>query len=143
MCYTGTIHDSGNIHNDQKEQTRKIDVKERIKSNVDLTFEMRNYLLRGRLDQFGKCLHKAWELKRSFSSKISNSFLDKIYNGAIQNGAIGGKLLGAGGGGYFLFYVPSYDKHKLMNWIKSNGLIATPFVFENNGLQSWTVRENK
>jgi D-glycero-alpha-D-manno-heptose-7-phosphate kinase len=142
LCYTGTTHDSGNIHNDQKKETQNTNVKERIQSNVDLTFEIRNHLLRGRLDEFGKCLHTAWVLKRSFSSKISNSFLDKIYNGAIQNGAIGGKLLGAGGGGYFLFYVPSFDRHKLMNWIKTIGLLATPFVFENNGLQSWTVREN-
>lgn len=142
LCYTGTTHDSGNIHEDQKEQTQKIGVKNRIQSNVDLTFEMRNHLLRGRLNDFGKCLNNAWELKRSFSSKISNSFLDEIYHGAIQNGAIGGKLLGAGGGGYFLFYVPSFDRHKLMNWIKIKGLFATPFVFENNGLQSWTVREN-
>jgi len=141
LCYTGTTHDSGNIHEDQKEQTQKIGVKNRIQSNVDLTFEMRNHLLRGRLNDFGKCLNNAWELKRSFSSKISNSFLDEIYRGAIQNGAIGGKLLGAGGGGYFLFYVPSFDRHKLMNWIKIKGLFATPFVFENNGLQSWTVRE--
>ena len=141
LCNTGTTHDSGNIHNDQKEQSQKVDVKQRIQSNVDLTYEMRNHLLRGRLNEFGKSLHKAWELKRSFSSKISNSYLDEIYNGAIQNGAIGGKLLGAGGGGYFLFYVPSFDKHKLINWIKSKELIYTPFVVENNGLQSWTVRE--
>jgi D-glycero-alpha-D-manno-heptose-7-phosphate kinase len=141
LCYTGTIHDSGNIHNDQKEQTKKEDVKDRIQSNVDLTFEMRNHLLRGRLNDFGHCLHKAWELKRSFSSKISTPWLDEIYDGAIQNGAIGGKLLGAGGGGYFLFYVPSFDRHTLINWIKSKGLFATPFIFENNGMQSWTVRE--
>ncbi len=141
LCYTGTTHDSGNIHNDQKEQTKKEDVKDRIQSNVDLTFEMRNHLLRGRLNDFGHCLHKAWELKRSFSSKISTPWLDEIYDGAIQNGAIGGKLLGAGGGGYFLFYVPSFDRHTLINWIKSKGLFVTPFIFENNGLQSWTVRE--
>ncbi len=103
---------------------------------------MRNNLLRGRLNEFGNCLHKAWQLKRSFSSKISNPWLDEIYDGAIQNGAIGGKLLGAGGGGYFLFFVPAFDRLKLMSWINSKGLIATPFIFENNGLQSWTVREN-
>jgi D-glycero-alpha-D-manno-heptose-7-phosphate kinase len=141
LCYTGTTHDSGNIHNDQKEQTQKEDVRVRIQSNVDLTFEMRNHLLRGRLNEFGICLHKAWDLKRSFSSKITNTFLDEIYTGAIQNGAIGGKLLGAGGGGYFLFFVPPFERHNLINWMKGNGLNATPFVFENNGLQSWTVRE--
>ena len=99
-------------------------------------------LLRGCLNEFGECLHKSWQLKRSFSTKISNPWLDEIYNGAIKNGAIGGKLLGAGGGGYFLFFVPSFDRLKLMSWIKSKGLISTPFIFENNGLQSWTVREN-
>ncbi len=143
LCYTGITHDSGNIHNDQKEQTKSTLVKERIESNVQLTFEMRNYLLKGRLYDFGKALHKAWELKKSFSSKISNPILDDVYEGAIQNGAIGGKLLGAGGGGYFLFYVQPFDKLKLMSWLESKNLKYTPFVFEDKGLQSWTVREKK
>jgi D-glycero-alpha-D-manno-heptose-7-phosphate kinase len=143
LCYTGVTHDSGNIHSDQKEQTKNVIVKDRIQSNVDLTFDMRNHLLRGRLNEFGKCIHKAWELKRGFSSKISNPWLDEIYNGAIQNGAIGGKLLGAGGGGYFLFYVPAFERNKLMNWVQSKGMVCTPFVFENQGLQSWKVRENQ
>lgn len=142
LCYTGTTHDSGNIHDDQKRQTRSSDnVKDRIQSNVALTYEMRNHLLRGRLNEFGKCLHRTWELKKSFSKKISNPWLDEIYEGAIENGAIGGKLLGAGGGGYFLFYVPSFSRHKLMNWINARGLFYTPFIFEEHGLQSWTVRE--
>jgi D-glycero-alpha-D-manno-heptose-7-phosphate kinase len=141
LCYTGTTHDSGNIHDDQKEQTKNTDTQDRIKSNVDLTYQMRNHLLRGRLSDFGKCLHKTWQLKRSFSSKISSPWLDEIYDGAIRNGAIGGKLLGAGGGGYFLFYVPSFSRHQLMKWIKEEGLIYTPFRFEESGLQSWTVRE--
>lgn len=143
LCYTGITHDSGNIHNDQKEQTKSTLVKERIESNVQLTFEMRNYLLKGKLYDFGKALHKAWELKKSFSSKISNPILDNVYEGAIQNGAIGGKLLGAGGGGYFLFYVQPFDKLKLMSWLESKNLKYTPFVFEDKGLQSWTVREKK
>jgi D-glycero-alpha-D-manno-heptose-7-phosphate kinase len=141
LCYTGITHDSGNIHNDQKEQTKSSIVKERIEANVMLTFEMRNYLLKGKLYEFGKALNKAWELKKSFSSKISNPLLDDIYNGALQNGAIGGKLLGAGGGGYFLFYVQPFDKLKLMTWLESNNLKFTPFIFEDKGLQSWTVRE--
>jgi D-glycero-alpha-D-manno-heptose-7-phosphate kinase len=143
LCYTGITHDSGNIHDDQKEQTKSKSVKERIESNVQLTFEMRNYLLKGKLFSFGKALHKAWELKKSFSSKISNPILDNVYDGAIQNGAIGGKLLGAGGGGYFLFYVQPFDKLKLLSWLESNNLKYTPFVFEEKGLQSWTVREKK
>lgn len=143
LCYTGLNHDSGNIHNDQKKQTSKKDVKERISSNVELTYEMRDNLLKGRLTDFGKNLHQAWMNKKSFSNKISNSNLDKIYNGAIKNGANGGKLLGAGGGGYFLFYVPPFNLHKLLKWLDKNNLKNTIFKFESRGLQSWTVREKK
>lgn len=142
LCYTGVAHDSGKIHSDQKEQTKSIKVKDSIKSNVDLTYEMKNHLLRGRFNDFGKCIHKAWVFKRGLSSKISSPWLDDIYDGAIQNGAIGGKILGAGGGGYFLFYVPAFDKIRLMKWVQSKGMICTPFVFENQGLQSWKVRED-
>lgn len=143
LCYTGLTHDSGNIHNDQKKQTKKDDIKDRINSNVELTYEMRDNLLKGRLTDFGKNLHKAWMNKRSFSNKISNPALDEIYDGAIKNGAIGGKLLGAGGGGYFLFYVPPFSVHTLLKWLKNKNLYNTTFKFESKGLQSWTVREKK
>jgi D-glycero-alpha-D-manno-heptose-7-phosphate kinase len=143
LCYTGTTHDSGNIHDDQREQTKSFNVKERIQANVDLTYKMRNHLLRGRLNELGVCLNTAWQLKKSFSNKISNPLLDKIYDGALANGAIGGKLLGAGGGGYFLFYVPAFSRLKLMKWVEKENLIYTPFKFEESGLQSWTVRVPK
>ena len=141
LCYTGTTHDSGDIHVDQKEQTRSIHIKDRIKANVGLSYEMRDHLLRGRLDDFGRCIHRAWELKRGLSSKISNSWIDGLYQGAIENGALGGKILGAGGGGFFLFYVRPFDRINLVNWLRSEGLTVTSFTFENEGLQSWKVRE--
>ena len=141
LCYTGMNHDSGNIHQDQEKQTKNKVVKSLIQSNVDLTYHIRNLLLRGNLKDFGLCLDKAWQLKRNFSNKISNPSLNEIYNGALQNGATGGKLLGAGGGGYFLFYVPFFSRNKLMDWIKEKGLSFIPFRFEESGLQSWTVRE--
>ena len=118
-------------------------MKNRINSNVELTYEMRHNLLKGKLNEFGKNLHEAWLNKRSFSDKISNPTLDEIYNGAIKNGAIGGKLLGAGGGGYFLFYVPPFRAHDLLKWLKNRDLHNTTFKFEDKGLQSWTVREEK
>jgi len=143
LCYTGTTHNSDNIHIDQKQKTKLKSVENRIIKNVKLTYEMRNHLLKGRLNDFGKCLHKAWKIKKSLSSKISNNYLDDIYNEALENGAIGGKLLGAGGGGYFLFYTPSKNRISLINWIKEKGLLYTPFIFEQNGLKSWKVREKK
>ena len=143
LCDTGTVHESGDIHKDQKAELDKSDIRKLVKQNVDLTFHMRDQLLRGRLLDFGKTLDKAWELKRLFSQKISNSHLDSIYEGAKKNGAIGGKLLGAGGGGFFLFYVPSQYKNGLMNAMQALGNTVRPFRFEPEGLRSWTVRENK
>ena len=142
LCDTGTIHESGDVHNDQKNEMNKQAIKDLVKENVELTYEMRNQLLRGRLLEFGQSLNKAWQLKRQFSSQISNPVLDNIYNTAIKNGAIGGKLLGAGGGGFFLFFVPSTHKYQLMNVLEQMGKTIRPFRFEEKGLQGWAVREN-
>ena len=115
-------------------------IKKMVKLNVELTYKSRNHLLKGELEKFGECLGKAWELKRNFSSMISSPYIDEIYKGALKNGAIGGKLLGAGGGGFFMFYVPPFKKHELMNFLKSKGLTIQPFQFESDGLKSWKSR---
>ena len=141
LCYTGIKHDSGNIHKDQKKQTNSPETIKKIKENVKITQDIKNYLIRGNISEIGNCLHKSWQLKKSFSKKISNKILDDMYDGALKNGATGGKLLGAGGGGYFLFFVPYKEKNKLISWIKSKNLVHTPFNFEPDGLKSWKVRK--
>jgi D-glycero-alpha-D-manno-heptose-7-phosphate kinase len=141
LCDTVTTHDSGEIHQDQRQQVASVNVRSMVETNVRLSYEMRNDLLRGRLIQFGQSLDKAWQFKRQFSEKISSSVLDQIYADAKSNGAIGGKLLGAGGGGFFLFYVPPYQKHRLITHLESSGLKVRPFRFEPHGLQAWTMRE--
>jgi D-glycero-alpha-D-manno-heptose-7-phosphate kinase len=141
LCDTGTTHDSGDIHQDQRQQMAAVHVRDMVETNVRLSYEMRNDLLRGRLRQFGQSLDKAWQFKRQFSEKISSSRLDQIHAEAKSNGAIGGKLLGAGGGGFFLFYAPPYRKHQLIAHLEASGLKIRPFRFEPQGLQAWTVRE--
>ena len=141
LCYTNTNHDSNMIHENQKITSLRKNIKHNIKQNVDLTYEMRNFLLKGKLIQLGKSLDKAWVFKKSFSSQITNKFLDNIYKGAKENGALGGKLMGAGGGGYFLFFVLPKNRNKLISWISENNLQHTPFRFEDNGLQSWSIRK--
>jgi len=141
LCDTGTTHDSGDIHLDQRQQMAATHVRYMVETNVRLSYEMRNDLLRGRLRQFGLSLDKAWQFKRQFSEKISSSRLDHIYAEAKANGAIGGKLLGAGGGGFFLFYAPPYRKHQLITHLEASGLKIRPFRFEPQGLQAWTMRE--
>jgi D-glycero-alpha-D-manno-heptose-7-phosphate kinase len=141
LCDTGTTHDSGDIHQDQRQQMAAAHVSDMVKTNVNLSYEMRNDLLRGRLRQFGQSLDKAWQFKRQFSDKISSPRLDQIYTDAKSNGATGGKLLGAGGGGFFLFYVPPYRKLQLITHLETSGLKIQPFRFEPQGLQAWKVRE--
>jgi len=143
LCDTGTTHESGDVHLDQKSEMSSKAVRQMVKENVKLTYEIRNQLLRGRLAEFGKSLDKAWSLKKQFSSHISNSGLDDIYNVAKSNGATGGKLLGAGGGGFFLFFVPATHKHILMKSLEQIGKTVRPFRFEEKGLQGWTVRERQ
>lgn len=143
LCDTGTAHDSGDIHQDQRQQMQQEDIRQKVQSNVELTYRMRNHLLRGRLLQFGQSLNEAWQFKRQFSSKISNDQLDHIYESALSHGAIGGKLLGAGGGGFFLFYVPPFRKLELIDNLEAAGLKIHPFRFEQGGLHAWSARERK
>lgn len=141
LCDTGTSHNSGDIHQDQYQQMSTAHVRDIVETNVGLSYDMRNDLLRGRLLQFGQSLDKAWQFKRQFSDKISSPHLDQIYAEAKAHGAIGGKLLGAGGGGFFLFYASPFSKHELITHLEASGLKVCPFRFEAQGLQSWTVRE--
>jgi D-glycero-alpha-D-manno-heptose-7-phosphate kinase len=143
LCDTGTTHDSGDIHQDQRLQMEHDDIRKLVQANVEIAYRMRDQLLRGKLLQFGQLLDEAWQCKRKLSSKISNTKLDQIYQGALSHGAVGGKLLGAGGGGFFLFYIPPFRKHDLIAYLKQAGLKVQPFRFEHDGLRAWTVREGK
>ena len=142
LCNTGIDHHSGNIHDNQKETMTSELVQGLVNDNVELSYAIRNHLLRGDLEKFGECLDKAWKLKRNFSKMISNDYIDSIYDEAIQNGALGGKLLGAGGGGFFIFYVSPFKKHKLITHLESKNLTVQPFCFEPQGLVTWRARDN-
>ena len=88
-------------------------------------------LKEGKLDDFGKLLHESWLEKKSLSSSITNSRIDAIYDTALKNGALGGKLLGAGGGGFFIFYVPQQKQKRFINNFKN--FITIPFNFAPEG----------
>jgi|APLak6261670569_1056079.scaffolds.fasta_scaffold01565_3 D-glycero-alpha-D-manno-heptose-7-phosphate kinase len=143
LCDTGTTHNSGNIHQDQRRQMQDHSVRQQVSTNVELSYRIRNQLLRGQLLEFGYSLHEAWQFKRQFSGKISTSRLDQIYEEARVHGAVGGKLLGAGGGGFFLFYVPPFRKYELIQHLEDSKLQVRPFRFEQEGLRAWTVRERR
>lgn len=143
LCDTGIAHDSGAIHVDQRTQMKEREIQEHVQAGVALTYRIRDHLLRGRLLQFGQALDEAWRLKRRFSDKISNGSLDALYADALRHGAVGGKLLGAGGGGFFLFYVRPFHKHGLTDFLEAAGLRVHPFRFDHEGLRAWKTRESR
>ncbi len=83
------------------------------------------------LDDFGRLLHESWKIKRTLTEKVSNSNIDEIYQAGINAGALGGKLLGAGGGGFMLFYVRPERRAALRERLKR--LLCVPFDFSNRG----------
>ncbi|BDU94262.1 kinase [Clostridium perfringens] len=83
------------------------------------------------LDDFGRLLDRTWKLKRKTGSQITTDSIDVIYNKAIESGALGGKLLGAGGGGFFIFYVPPENQISVKVALKD--FMYVPFEFENGG----------
>jgi len=85
------------------------------------------------LVKFGQLMHEGWQIKKALSSRISNTYIEDIYKKAIESGAIGGKLIGAGGGGFMLFFVQPKDQEKVKERLRN--LVHVPFKFEFNGSQ--------
>ena len=92
------------------------------------------------LSDFGKLMHESWQLKRSLSDKISNAEIDKIYEAARKAGALGGKLLGAGGGGFMIFFVRPEHQAKVRQKLKK--LLEVKFRFEFGGSQIIFARDD-
>lgn len=144
LCYTGTTRRSDRIIEDQ---TRRFEEKDpeallALSEQKQLAMDMKNALLRRKLDDFGNLLHCAWLSKRRMSSKISNATIDDLYEVARKHGAIGGKITGAGGGGYILFYCCFERKHKVAEAMRNMGATPVDFAFEPQGLQTWRVHES-
>ena len=118
-----------------KDKKNEIDRIVEFVKEGELLLKSQNY------DNFGRLLHESWLRKKSLSNKITNLSIDDIYNKAIEKGALGGKLLGAGGGGFLLLYVPKYkQKRFLKNFSK---LVHIPFDFENAGSKIIFKHNNK
>jgi len=102
-----------------------------LKETNDQTAILLENFERGNIDFLAESLNKSWELKKKFNSNVTSKYIDELINYGISNGAIGGKLLGAGKGGFLLFYVPKLNRKKFISSFKSN--IILDFKFENQG----------
>lgn len=141
LCFTGRTRLSANILTEQTSgyTSRKTPVVEALEEMKRLATEMKHALLRGELDRFGDLLDAAWQHKRNLASQITNPQIDALYRAAKEAGAVGGKVLGAGGGGYMLVQVDPARRHEVQKALTAAGGQIVPFSFEKEGLHTWTV----
>lgn len=131
LFYTGMQRFSSEIQADTF--AKPVDNNKRLLDMLSLVDEAENVLTNKNacLNEFGKLLDMTWKLKRGTGNKVSNGSIDELYDKAIKAGALGGKLLGAGGGGFLLFYV---EKDKQQSVLKAlDNLMHVPFDFESEG----------
>lgn len=140
LCDTQMPHESGHIHRAQRVDFDNGQKATELKDVVSLCRKMHHHLIRGELPEFGRALHAAWRMKRGLTSSVSNGRVDDIYSAAMSAGALGGKLLGAGGGGFFLFFVQPRFRKTVTESLKSAGCLISTFRFESRGVVSWRTK---
>ena len=138
LIFTGFQRFATDIEKDKLENIRTNERSLMMLS--DITEKGLEILLSDRdLREFGQLMNEAWKLKKTLSNKVSTGTIDEIYRTGMENGALGGKLLGAGGGGFMLFYCEPSEQKRLVEAL--NGYIRIPFRFEENGSQVIYYRE--
>ncbi len=144
LVYTGQTHLSSAIQEQMMKgySLQKADFLEGMARLKKVAKQMRDLLILddlGRLDEFGQLLHEGWEAKQSLSDKISTGEVDALYMLARQEGALGGKLLGAGGGGHVLLFINPEKRATLVEKLEGLGGQVVPFEFDSTGLRVWSV----
>ena len=142
LCYVGNIHSSGDMHQHQAQTFMKSE--DEIFSNLNETksvaIEIKDALLTNHLENIGLLLNKSWENKKKLSPTISTPMIDYLYTIGMKNGAYGGRLLGAGGGGYLLFFFSPRQRNRLTRALEKAGGEIMNFHFEFKGMQHWLVK---
>jgi D-glycero-alpha-D-manno-heptose-7-phosphate kinase len=140
LCFTGQTRGSAKVIEDQTRNLKKGGrTEEAMDRTVDLAKRIKDALITGRTEEFGRLLDEGWTLKKEFSEKISNPRIDRFYDDAMALGCLGGKLLGAGGGGYLLMYTPLGLRREVSRVLEASGGKIVPFTFDLRGVQTWRV----
>ena len=141
LFYTSTSRDSAAIIERQQKNvisnnTKSIDAMQHLKKQAVL---MKEALLKNDLDKIGDILNLGWEYKRQMASGISTNLFEDVYRAALEAGARGGKISGAGGGGYIFFYCPDCVRYKVIDVLNNFGGKVRRFDFTKEGLQTWQM----
>ena len=142
LCYTGAPRLSAGIIDAQVAGyvQRKEDVLHAMDELKHIATALKNALLQGRLNDFGTLLHEAWLNKKRMADQITTPHIEELYETARRHGALGGKITGAGGGGYMFFYCPFDRKRVVAEHLERLGAQVIGFNFDGQGLQTWEVR---
>ncbi|RNI35238.1 dehydrogenase [Hanamia caeni] len=141
LFFTSTSRESATIIDEQvknvnNKNEKSIEAMHQLKEQARM---MKEALLKGRLDEFGAILDFGFLQKRRMASKISNSKIEEIYEAAKKAGATGGKISGAGGGGFMIFYCPGNTRYHVISELKKFGGEVKNYTFTKYGLSSWSV----
>ncbi|MDR1724897.1 MAG: dehydrogenase [Bacteroidales bacterium] len=139
LFYTDTSRDSSKIieaqqQNVKEKNTSSIDAMKKLKEQAVL---MKEALLKGNLHEIGKILNMGWEYKKQMAKGISTQLFEDVYHSALTAGSTGGKISGAGGGGYIFFYCPQNSRYEVIEVLKQYGGSVRRFEFTKNGLLTW------
>lgn len=142
LYYTGTSRLSSKIIQNQSDNVKgknqkSIDAMLKLKEQ---SLMMKETLLKGNIDKIGELLDMGWKAKKNMAEGVSNKMIDEIYDVAIKYGASGGKISGAGGGGFMFFYCPNNTRNKVVKALENFGGDIKRYNFTNKGLRTWTMR---
>jgi D-glycero-alpha-D-manno-heptose-7-phosphate kinase len=138
ICHTGVQHLGSRVHDEIRERSETGAYQEFCSALAEIAQKMRDNLLRGHLEDLGKLLHETWTLKRKSTPHATSDRLDEIYDLALKSGAQGGRLLGTGGGGFFVFVVEPFRWYELADALREKGLKVDSVILDAEGLRSWT-----
>jgi D-glycero-alpha-D-manno-heptose-7-phosphate kinase len=135
LFYTGITRSSTQILEEQKQATLQGEatIVDSLHRTKEIGYSVKDALEQGDLERFGKLLDEHWQNKKRRSTKISDPNIDRLYEAARANGALGGKIMGAGGGGFFMFYCPNHDKARLRKALAAEGLREMSYDFDFEG----------
>lgn len=137
MCFTGMSRESAKIIDSQVKTYSSGQNIDALNESKKLAKEMSDAVVNGNLDLVGEILDQSWELKKQFANNISNRHINALYKAAKEKGAIGGKVSGAGGGG-FMYFICKYDKKPdVVGGFKKRSVDVTDFMFEPKGVVTW------
>jgi D-glycero-alpha-D-manno-heptose-7-phosphate kinase len=135
IIYSGVERAASLVLSEQGQRVKALDqgTIDRMHRIKELGHEVHRILVSGKIDSYGEILHEHWTNKRKLASKMTDSVIDEHYDAARKAGAIGGKLMGAGGGGFFMFYARPQDKRRVIETMAARGLRQLRFRFDADG----------